>query len=77
MRRAGGRSWCWWWIVVSDLPITWRILAAARPEFVQWVVAREGGVPEGPVDDEHYDRLRTAYLREVGTTFHGGGDGRC
>lgn len=59
---------------MSELPITWKILAAARPEFVQWVVQREGRVPEGPIDDAEYSRLRRAYLLEVGPTPQRGGD---
>ena len=41
--------------------MTWRDVAVRYPEFVQWVVARFGPLPEGPVIQEDYERFANAY----------------
>ncbi len=30
-------------------------------EFVQWAVQREGGLPDGPIQQEDYERLAAEY----------------
>ena len=30
-------------------------------EFVQWAVQREGGLPDGPIQQEDYERLKAEY----------------
>ena len=32
-------------------------------EFVQWAVQREGGLPDGPIQQEDYERLAAEYRR--------------
>lgn len=45
-----------------DYPkMTWRDVAIAHPEFVQWVVAKHGPLPEGEVDEGQYNLLAAAY----------------
>jgi hypothetical protein len=51
---------------VSHLVVTWKGLAVAHPEFVQWVVQTYGSVPEGPVREDDYERLRAEYLDTYG-----------
>lgn len=47
---------------------TWKELAVHFPEFVQWIVQRYGGVPEGPIKREDYLRFQTEYItRSTGT----------
>lgn len=40
---------------------TWKELAPMYPEFVAWVVQRYGPLPEGPIEQELYDRATDAY----------------
>jgi hypothetical protein len=40
---------------------TWRDVATRHPEFVQWVVATFGPLPDGPVTQQDYDRYAAAY----------------
>lgn len=37
---------------------TWRDVAVAHTAFVQWVVQTHGPLPEGPVNEEHYNALK-------------------
>jgi hypothetical protein len=46
---------------MPDLVLTWRLLAAAYPEFTSWVVQTQGPLPEGPVEEKEYERLRAMY----------------
>lgn len=41
--------------------VTWKKIARAYPEFVQWVVQTYGPVGDGEVDPEHYQRMVRAY----------------
>ena len=41
--------------------MTWNDVAAAHPEFVQWIVARFGPLPEGEVTEADYNRYKVAY----------------
>jgi len=41
--------------------VTWRDVAVIAPEFVEWVVAAHGPLPEGPVEEDHYNRLVAEY----------------
>ena len=41
--------------------MTWKDVAANYPEFVQWVVARFGPLPDGPIQQEDYERFAAAY----------------
>lgn len=41
--------------------MTWRDLAARFPEFVQWIVARFGPLPDGPIREADYERFKAAY----------------
>ena len=45
--------------------MTWKELAAHYPEFVQWVVARHGGLPEGPIQEEDYNRFAAEFERRA------------
>jgi hypothetical protein len=42
----------------------WRDVAVAYPEFVQWIVAKFGPLPDGPVRQADYEKFRTAYERK-------------
>lgn len=44
--------------------VTWNDVAATLPDFVEWVVTTHGPLPEGPVDEDHYNRLITEYNEE-------------
>jgi hypothetical protein len=39
----------------------WRELVAIQPDFVQWIVQRHGGLPEGPIKEDDYNRLKAEY----------------
>lgn len=41
--------------------MTWLDLALVYPEFVGWVAQRYGGVPDGAVTEEDYNRFKTEY----------------
>lgn len=41
--------------------MTWKELAEALPEFVAWIVQRHGGVPEGPITEDDYNRFKAEY----------------
>lgn len=43
------------------LPLSWKDLASAYPEFVTWIVQRYGGVPEGKVKESDYNKYVAAY----------------
>ena len=46
------------------MSLTWTeaLTSGALPaEFVQWVVARFGPLPDGPIDPEDYQRFAEAY----------------
>ena len=40
---------------------TWADLAIVYPQFVQWVVQRDGPLSDGPILQEDYERLTAAY----------------
>jgi hypothetical protein len=42
----------------------WRDIAERYPEFVQWVVARFGPLPEGEVKEADYERFKGAYVED-------------
>ncbi len=47
--------------------ITWKealINKVLPAEFIQWVVQREGPLPEGPIQQAEYERLASAYELE-------------
>lgn len=44
--------------------MTWNDVAAAHPDFVQWVVARFGPLPDGEVTADDYSRFKSAYEAE-------------
>ena len=44
--------------------MTWRDLAVRFPEFVQWIVAKFGPLPEGEVKQEDYERFTLAWLKK-------------
>ena len=46
--------------------ITWRQAAGTYPEFVQWVVQRDGGLPDKEIVGEQWDRLREEYSVATG-----------
>lgn len=41
--------------------MTWKDVAVALPEFVQWIVATHGPLPDGEVQQADYERLKTEY----------------
>jgi hypothetical protein len=41
--------------------VTWRDVAIQYPEFVQWVAAKFGPLPDGPVTGRDYARYADAY----------------
>jgi hypothetical protein len=43
------------------MDVTWAQVAVKFPEFVQWVVATQGPLPEGPVEEEDYVRFARLY----------------
>ena len=45
--------------------MTWKDVAVRYPEFVQWIVAKFGGLPEGPVRPNDYNRFVTAYYESA------------
>lgn len=40
---------------------TWHYAAARYPEFVQWIVATYGPLPDGPIREEDYERFYRAH----------------
>lgn len=50
---------------MSDQELTWHDVAVHLPEFAQWVVQRHGGLPDGPVAKEDYERFSVEYQEEV------------
>jgi hypothetical protein len=44
--------------------ITWKHLAIQYPEFVQWIVAKFGPLPDGKIKQEDYERFAEAYQRQ-------------
>jgi len=40
---------------------TWREVAVVLPEWVQWIVAKYGPMPDGPVLKEDWERWGKAY----------------
>lgn len=42
--------------------MTWRELSVSHPEFVQWVVAWRGPLPEGLIEQSDYEFYATAYM---------------
>ena len=49
----------------QTIPITWKEAMSKRllpVEFVQWTVQREGGLPDGLIRLEDYERLAAEYL---------------
>lgn len=40
---------------------TWNQLAKVFPEFVQWIAATHGPLPEGTVTDEDWSRFKAEY----------------
>lgn len=59
IRKVGGRKGI-------GLMATWRDVAASYPEFVQWVVATFGPLPDGEVTEEDWVRYKDAYERRAG-----------
>lgn len=45
--------------------MTWNDLAVAAPEFVQWIVARYGPLPDGDVDEADFNRFAMIYHDEA------------
>lgn len=41
--------------------MTWQDIAVAYPEFVQWIVATQGPLPEGEVKQDDYEKFRNLY----------------
>lgn len=41
--------------------VTWSWVATIRPEFVAWIVATHGPLPEGNVKHDDYERYRAEY----------------
>ena len=39
----------------------WKQVAIKYPEFVQWIAQRDGGLPEGEVTREDWDRYSLEY----------------
>lgn len=46
----------------------WHDVATWYPEFVQWCVAKHGPLPDGPVKQKDYDRLKDEYLEATSAT---------
>jgi len=44
--------------------MTWRDIAARYPEFVQWIVQRHGGLPDGPVEQADYERYSAEWEQQ-------------
>jgi hypothetical protein len=44
--------------------MTWRDLALRYPEFVQWAVQKHGPLPDGPIRQEDYERLKAEFEGE-------------
>ena len=44
------------------IQFTWHDAAARYPEFVQWIVATYGPLPDGPITEEDYARFYNDYL---------------
>lgn len=42
--------------------MTWNDVATNLPEFVQWAVQKYGGLPEGEVTEDDYNRLVTEWM---------------
>ena len=40
----------------------WRDITLRYPEFVQWLVAHNGPLPDGEVKSEDYEKWSTEYL---------------
>jgi hypothetical protein len=40
---------------------TWADVAGAYPDFVQWAVQAHGPLPDGPVTQADYERLKAEY----------------
>ena len=53
--------------------MTWRDIAARYPEFVQWIVQRHGGLPDGPVEQADYERYSAEWESREDVSY--GGDG--
>jgi hypothetical protein len=45
--------------------MTWNDAAIRFPEFVQWIVARFGPLPDGEIKETDYIRFYNAYLEEA------------
>lgn len=41
--------------------MTWNDIAIHFPEFVAWCVANDGPLPDGPVQESDYNRLKAAF----------------
>lgn len=57
-----------------ELPVTWKQLVTGWSEkwpdlvrLAQWVVQRDGGLPEGNVQMVDYERFKAEYEKEFGT----------
>ncbi len=48
-------------IVEREAALTWQQIAVEHPAFIQWAVQRHGGLPDGPVQAEDYNRLKAEY----------------
>lgn len=46
--------------------MTWNDIAAAHPEFVQWIVQKYGPLADGPVEEELYTQMKAEYETELG-----------
>lgn len=47
---------------MEEAPFTWKEFAWIYPQFVQWIVQKYGGVPDGQVKREDYERFRREFL---------------
>ena len=45
--------------------MTWKDLAEKFPEFVQWIVQKFGPLPDGPIEENDYNRFKEAYERTL------------
>lgn len=49
----------------SELPVSWvdilPIIEAREPGFTQWLIQRNGGLPEGNVTRVDYERFKAEY----------------
>ena len=50
-------EWATWEMVMK--------LGLLPVEFVQWAAAREGGLPDGPIQQSDYERLKEEYERDT------------